>query len=616
MEVPSGKSGILMMSDERAIRIINSRRIITPQEHDLSRRTFLAGGRPGLHYAPEEKKRLKPLPGYEHLDTTKGAPWRDFTRRAFLNGSLSALAASSLLWEKRAWAFRLRGGGNLPSGFLPSGHWIMKQSMIQVYPQPDADTPSWARHHWAYYDGTNAVQYNIPIGVSFGAYPYVVTAFSGPSWLTIGTVYSASNYLLLTGTPTGSYSGTVSLTLTGQDLSTVIISFLLQTDGAAPASGGHFCFMNADSGSDSNNGTYASPWLTPAHVFGTSYGTSGTRAGAGPADSICVAQGATAHYVMPIYSDNTFSSSAPYFEFNSAYKPHALIGITGQNATFDTTGFTFTNGSDDLYVADIILNGTDASELNSRGFYVSGAARQTFTGITCNNPVYGTGGSSNASMFFMSGPAGPGQPLSNFGNYAYITRCAENGRNSGTVGNNYSGCSFYGFQNSLVEFNSATSVSASVDSVWYFKSDCYNCSMRANFAHFTGCSHGFDFGQAPDSFMSNSESCYNIGINVNGIFLPQTGGFTYGPLYAYRNNIIGNKGLASNESNSGGPYAFDANAVQTSNSPVPPTGTSIQTTVPNVVAASGMLDSTTGNFTSTYLAGNPGALGTVGAQIA
>ena len=42
------------------------------------------------------------------------------------------------------------------NGFYPAGNWIpAKQAMIQVYPRPDSETNTWARHQWAYYDGVN-----------------------------------------------------------------------------------------------------------------------------------------------------------------------------------------------------------------------------------------------------------------------------------------------------------------------------------------------------------------------------------------------------------------------------------------------------------------------------
>src|SRR5580692_1397802 len=97
----------------------------------------------------------------------------------------SAAAAATVLAMPR-YAF----AASSFSGFYPAGSWMpAKQPMIQVYPRPDSETNTWARHRWAYYDGAHAVQYKIPLGVSFGAFPYVYELLSGPPGMTIGATY-------------------------------------------------------------------------------------------------------------------------------------------------------------------------------------------------------------------------------------------------------------------------------------------------------------------------------------------------------------------------------------------------------------------------------------------
>src|SRR5208337_3692923 len=125
--------------------------------------------------------------------------------------------------------------------FLPAGHWIAaKQAMIQVYPRPDSETNTWARHRWAYYDGVNAVQYKIPLGVSFGAFPYVFQLLSGPPGMTIGATYwqsgwsfpeaLAAGYGYLLWTPTASVTNaTVSILVTDQQKNTLTITFTVST---------------------------------------------------------------------------------------------------------------------------------------------------------------------------------------------------------------------------------------------------------------------------------------------------------------------------------------------------------------------------------------------------
>src|SRR5580698_5204552 len=128
------------------------------------------------------------------------------------------------------------------SGFYPAGSWMpAKQPMIQVYPRPDSETNTFARHRWAYYDGANAVQYKIPLGVSFGAFPYVFSLLSGPPGMSIGATFwntswnswadaIAAGYGTLQWTPSASVSGaTVSVLVTDQQRNTTTITFTVST---------------------------------------------------------------------------------------------------------------------------------------------------------------------------------------------------------------------------------------------------------------------------------------------------------------------------------------------------------------------------------------------------
>lgn len=134
-----------------------------------------------------------------------------------------------------------------PVGFLPAGHWAAaKLPMTVIFPRPDTETRAWAREHWAYWDGTHPVKYEIPIEAQGGAYPYVFTLLSGPPGMSIAQSYwipgdtpaqmLALGYGDLIWTPQGNISstwkGTVSVLITGQDGSSVTDTFTLSTVGA------------------------------------------------------------------------------------------------------------------------------------------------------------------------------------------------------------------------------------------------------------------------------------------------------------------------------------------------------------------------------------------------
>src|SRR5580698_176033 len=187
----------------------------------------------------------------------------------------SAAAAATVLAMPR-YAF----AASSFNGFYPAGSWMpAKQAMIQVYPRPDSETNTWARHRWAYYDGTNPVQYRIPLGVSFGAFPYVFQLLSGPPGMTIGaTIWQSdwsfaqamtAGYGYLLWTPTAAVtSGTVSVLVTDQQMNTLTITFTVSTSSSTS----RFIFLDAANGNDSTGtGAIGAPWKTLAKALGSSY---------------------------------------------------------------------------------------------------------------------------------------------------------------------------------------------------------------------------------------------------------------------------------------------------------------------------------------------------------
>src|SRR6202034_3604100 len=54
--------------------------------------------------------------------------------------------------------FTATGVSSSPSWVLPATHTIAaKQPMILVYPRPDTETPAYARHRKAFYDGAHSI---------------------------------------------------------------------------------------------------------------------------------------------------------------------------------------------------------------------------------------------------------------------------------------------------------------------------------------------------------------------------------------------------------------------------------------------------------------------------
>jgi hypothetical protein len=511
----------------------------------------------------------------------------------------AAAAATVLAMPKYAFA--------LNPGFYPAANWMpAKQPMIQVYPRPDTETNAWARHRWAYYDGANAVRYKIPLGVSFGAFPYVFQLLSGPPGMTIGATSWQSGwsfaqamtagYGYLQWTPTASVSGaTVSVLVTDQQMNTLTITFTVSTSSSTS----QFIFIDSVHGNDSSgNGTISAPWASYSKAFGASYSASVN------AKALCYFRAGT--YALPLYSDQDINSSDPLCELNTSTKPSALMGFPGDTApifTMTNVQFATNAGGADLFIQGLNPKGAQPSPTNGRFIWVTAAgnasARMTFDGNVWSNPTYGNGGS-NCTGYFMDGDS------SNLVPYTFINNCSETNRQSGFPGNNYIGCSFYGAINCLVQGCSINQPGLNADGAWYFKSDVENGCLRGNFVLGSDVTHAFSMGQELNNDTFNTESCYNTLIGGGGIFLG-FGTYPFGTLWCYRNSIIGSNGIKTNAT-SGGHYVFDSNAAQGGSLP---SGGNIQTDGLNLVKASGLLDSTTGNLTAAYVS----YVGTVGAQI-
>ena len=196
--------------------------------------------------------------------------------------------------------------------------------------------------------------------------------------------------------------------------------------------------------------------------------------------------------------------------------------------------------------------------------------------------------------------------------YTFVNNCSESNRQSGHPGNNYGGCSFYGGINCLVQGCSINQSGLAMDGAYYYKSDVENGCMRGNFVSVSNCTHAFDYGQSPNALTKNSETCFNILISPGGggIFLPQTGGFNYGTLWCYRNNVIGSPGFASNQATSDGPTRSIPMSRKAAECPL---GCQLKRMDSMWSPRSGALSATTGQLTGTYRTEIPG---TIGAEIA
>jgi hypothetical protein len=505
-------------------------------------------------------------------------------------------------------SFNGSGGGN---GFLPAGHWMpQRQNMIQVYPRPDSETNINAFHHWAYYDGVNSITKRIPIGVSFGAFPFVYSLLSAPAGMSIGQTYSNSNCGVIFWTPQSVVTNSnVTILVTAQDGNTTTISFNVSTSNSTS----HFIFLanGTTVGSDSTgNGTFGNPWQTLTKAFGSTF-----SATANP-NTTCYLFSGT--YFAPGYSDNDIEAGS-FFEMNTTTKPIALVGLPGNTATINiasTDGCAVFHNGNDLVWQNLNPDGNNTTWDNFRCMWIAGGSgvdRMMFDQINWTNSGYGKSFGDNATMFHSVDGHGT------LKNYLFINACRESGRQSASSTNNYAGCSLYSIQFSLVQGCVFDSLSTSIDGAWYLKSDPVDTEIRQCFARYAGAgssgspAHAFSMGQAADNQQTRVLCRYNTLVSTGWAMITpqQTNDGTVGAAWIERNTLTSTDAEFTVQTpNSNGPWVFANNVLQTSvGSPVP-TGTAVQASN-NQIASSGILDAN-GNLTGTT--GNS-YFGIYGAQI-
>ncbi len=110
---------------------------------------------------------------------------------------------------------------------LPAGHFIpAKMPMHMVYPRPDNETSSYARHRFAYPN----IRYEIPVGVQGGAWPFKYELVQAPAGATIGEVHGSVNYGSISWVAPASGSYTFEVKVTDQELNSVSTLWQVSVD--------------------------------------------------------------------------------------------------------------------------------------------------------------------------------------------------------------------------------------------------------------------------------------------------------------------------------------------------------------------------------------------------
>jgi hypothetical protein len=513
----------------------------------------------------------------------------------------TALTPLSLSIEAGALTLAGQGVGVSVSGDwqLASGHFMpAKKSLVVVYPRPNTETETYARQRKAYYDGSNSIEYRVPVGVQFGAWPYHFEVTSGPSGMTVGAQYGDSNYGVVTWTPSGPASGTsVAVRVTDQESNYVDVTWTVTTSSSTS----DFIFVSTSGNDSTGDGTIGSPFATLSKVMGAT-----ESSGAYPG-RICYFRAGT--YNVPTQG-----------QINPSYQPMSFLNYPGESVTFNCAtarqnlAFGTNAGTNDFMMQGITLDGANSTATNYRTFWAGGVShRWCIDQVAITDPYNGSVGGDVTTGFFFDSP-GTGV----YRTYIYFNECTESGR-SGSGGNAYSLLATYVCRYVLIE---RCTVSSGATQDIYLKASTRDATVRANSITNSGASGtgaALATGCQVDSGLANQdfEYCYNtIDAPDYGALTFNYGYFSPGQHWAYRNSIRGRIWLRADGA---GPYTLEQNAIENDttdgggNAQVSTQGSPTYTnTGTECQAASGVFDSgllLTGTYRTNYL-------GTRGAEIA
>lgn len=267
---------------------------------------------------------------------------------------------------------------------LPADNFIKaKMPMHLVYPRPDSETQAHSRHRWAH----PGMEYQIPIGVQGGAWPFKYEITQGPVGAHIGSLHGEDNYGVITWSPAMS-SGVAEfkVKVTDQELNVVEAIWRVNVDPSM------FIFIKAGA-SGNKSGTITEPLSS----FDDWYKASQTDATY--RNKIAVFRGGR-YQVMGAEADNY------NVRLTEGAKTPSLIGFPGEAPIFDcsrTKFFTDSNKLHDLFVAGITWDNARQDIANAHYWWAVGdITRATWWRNTFQNIGPGQVGTDNTGPVFIA----------------------------------------------------------------------------------------------------------------------------------------------------------------------------------------------------------------------
>jgi len=275
-------------------------------------------------------------------------------------------------------------GAGLSAYKLASGHSAANNFTIAaVSPRPDSETGAYsgtvnARHRWAYYDGANSVQYEVPVKILGGSAPHIFELLRAPTGATIGNNLTAADHGVVKWTPTSAYSTSSPAVFTvrvygndweGRTIPLAGIDYIEITWTVATSSStSQFLFIDNNAGNDTTGtGSISAPFATLAKVTGS------TVAATTYPNRIVYLRGSVTAYQTSPHSDHAPKSAATPPQTNiyicvldAAKKPNVFLSFPNENVTID-----FTNSELRINDNDFLLSGSTTAQLRLTGSAVN-----------------------------------------------------------------------------------------------------------------------------------------------------------------------------------------------------------------------------------------------------
>jgi hypothetical protein len=394
-----------------------------------------------------------------------------------------------------------------------------------IYPRPDVETNTFARHRWAH----SQMEYQIPIAVQGGAWPFKYEVLTGPAWLSIGQYHIDENYGVLHGTPTTTGTHSVVVRVTGADgINYVDVSFSVQSDISNPAIvDSRFIFVQRGY-AGTKVGTISQPLENINDWWGVSVSD------------------ATYHNKIMVFREGEYpvvlvpGENSGNMRLQASTKTSQIIGFPGEEPVWDMTAAKVlddSTASNDLFVAGITFKNARNDVNNAHYFWLVGTSnRMTFWKNKFIDMLHGVLGDDNTGPIFVAATVG-------LKNYLTIKHNHCENVINGTVNGMY--FTVYRMSNCVIEENTVKDCTTGIGI--FAKGTVAFVSIRANslYDNVTGIQVAIGYGAEAGELPHDHELCWNnVKCPDNVVVFANSPTYqdqTYNT-YVYRNTFQGAQG--------------------------------------------------------------------------